>query len=176
MDCFLISTLLKDKPVAESSIEQLQDMIKVRGYQMPANERNKRHLIRTVERAGRIGRQSKFRPHTLLVGLMPDDDYLKKSISDRAEEIFRAGVIEETKKLTSIYGNRALRETGGIVYRICLDAQEGAINTEECLNLFKIADWQYARRQKTWFKRNKFIQWYNYPEEALISVSQRLNT
>jgi tRNA dimethylallyltransferase len=162
--------------LAEASIEHLQDIIKAQGYQMPVNERNRRHLVRTIERAGQIGSRSKLRPGTLLIGLMPDDNHLKMFISDRADQIFSAGVIVETKKLTKKYGSRAVRETGGIVYRICLDALEDVVNVEECLNLFKSADWQYARRQKTWFRRNKFIQWFDNSEDALISVKHSLNT
>jgi tRNA A37 N6-isopentenylltransferase MiaA len=49
------------------------------------------------------------------------------------------------------------------------------INVGEAKDKFKQGDWQYARRQRTWFKRNKFIRWFESPEQAYKEIVQILN-
>jgi tRNA A37 N6-isopentenylltransferase MiaA len=46
---------------------------------------------------------------------------------------------------------------------------------EEALELIQKQEWQYARRQRTWFRRNKFIRWFEYPALAYKEVVRILN-
>jgi tRNA dimethylallyltransferase len=158
------------------SIEKLQKVIQQRDWPLPENQYNKRHLVRTLERAGRLGtKQINISDGTLIIGLMPPDKILKKRINDRAEKFFAEDIVGETKSLLKKYGTRKLQRTGGIIYKFSADIAKGKISKEEAKELFKSADWQYARRQKTWFKRNKFIHWYESAEEAISSVNGLLN-
>jgi len=144
---------------------------------MPVNFKNRRHLIRTIETKGQAGsRRNRLSEGVILVGIMPADELLKKRIAQRAKQFFANGVLVETKKLLSKYGKEALEATGGIVYKICLDVLGGKITETEAKEQFKKADWQYARRQKTWFKRNKFIHWFGSPEQAYGYIKKQLNT
>ncbi len=157
-------------------IEQLKDLIIEQGYKFPYISRNKRHLVRTIERQGQIGsKRPHLRPGTLVIGLMPKDDDLRDRINTRAEGMFNHGIVDETEKLVKKYGQKAVFNTGGIVYRICTRLIKEEITEAEAVDLFKTADWQYARRQKTWFKRNKFIQWFSSPEGAYQEISTILN-
>lgn len=142
------------------SIERLQNLIKDKKYPMPQNSSNRRHLIRTIERKGQTGSKSSIKNNVLLVGLMPDEQTLKKRIAQRAEMIFQSGVTEETERLMNKYGEEAVMKTAGIVYKICIKIIKDEITSQRGLELFKAADWQYVRRQRTWFKRNKFIRWH----------------
>lgn len=143
---------------------------------MPQNKQNKRHLIRTIESNGR---PSSRRPGpemgVLLVGLLSADKILRQRINNRAEAIFAAGVIEETRKLLKKYGEELIKKTAGIVYKICLDVINGKLDGSKAVERFKTADWQYARRQKTWFKRNKFIRWFDSSEQAYSYIKMQLN-
>lgn len=157
-------------------LEQLQDLIRELGYDMPDNRLNRRHLIRTIEREGQTGSKRPYlRPGTVLIGLMHTDKQLRQRIDRRAEEIFKAGVGKETDKLLEKYGQNAILKTGGIVYKICLRLLKGEISEDEAVELFKKADWQYARRQKTWFRRNKFIRWFSSSDKAYQEISAILN-
>lgn len=163
------------KELEQLSAKQLQSIIEQEKYQMPENSQNKRHLIRTVERKGLIGGKGSLKDNTLIVGLMPTDNVLRKRIAQRAEKMFSAGTIKETEQLLDKYGEKALLKSAGIIYKICLDMIKNKFSKEEAIALFKAADWQYARRQRTWFKRNKFINWFENADEASISVKQQLN-
>ena len=163
---------------SQKTIEELQAIIRKKSYPMPENRQNKRHLIRTIEAKGKIGSKAMKPPKAVIsVGLMPSDEVLKQKIAKRAERIFARGVLVETKKLLDKYGEEAVARTGGIVYKICQDLLNGKGNYPETIERFKKEDWQYARRQKTWFKRNPHINWFNSPEAAYKAIkNQLLNT
>lgn len=142
-------------------------------FSPPAAERdehNPRHLKKTDKTA-----DARMRPGVLLIGLMPPDEVLRVNIVRRAEKMFDQGVIEETRRLLQAYGERAVEGTAGIVYRIIIKLIRGEISAGEAVEQSKQADWQYARRQRTWFKRNKNIHWFDSVDSAYRYASAELN-
>lgn len=169
--------LRERQELEELTVEKLQEIIKQKGYSMPENKQNKRYLIRTVETGGQAStKKLGLDLGVVLVGLMPPSEGLKQRISKRAEKIFAKGALVETKDLADKHGEEAIARTGGIVYKICLELLYGSINYPEAIERFKKEDWQYARRQKTWFKRNKFIHWFEDPKQAYDFLANTLNT
>lgn len=167
----------KRKKLEALNIETLQDFIREMSLPMPFNLKNRRHLIRTIETNGQAGtRKNRLPKWIILVGLLPADKVLQSRIGQRAKQIFKDGVLIETKKLVQEYGKETLANTGGIVYKICLETLAGKITEAEAIEKFQKSDWQYARRQKTWFKRNKYIEWFNSPKQAYETIKSRLNT
>lgn len=157
------------------STEQLQKAITAKGYAMPENFRNRRHLIRTIERKGKIGTKSSIKYNTLIIGLNPEAEALKERINQRAAAYFERGLLEETKHLLKKYGEKNLKINHGIAYIAALKLINEEISREEAEELIKKSEWQYARRQRTWFKRNKFIRWFGSNEEAYKEISPILN-
>ncbi|MBI2589193.1 tRNA (adenosine(37)-N6)-dimethylallyltransferase MiaA [Candidatus Saccharibacteria bacterium] len=152
------------------SVERLQAKITQFGYKMPENRQNKRHLIRTIETQGRSGSSSpKPNVGTMIIGLKLPDGELKQRIAKRAHANFD-GLVEETKTLVSQYGEPKLKKTGGIPYLTALDYLAGELNHNQAIEQIIAAEWQYARRQKTWFKRNPFIKWFSSADEAFLAV------
>ena len=169
--------LLRRQQLETMSVEALQETIRQMGLSMPVNFKNKRHLIRTIETKGQAGsRRQRLSEGVILIGILPPDDILKKRISQRAERFFAGGILTESQQLLNKYGEEALEATGGIVYKICLEVLAGKITEAGAIKKFKKADWQYARRQKTWFKRNKFIHWFGSAEQAYGYIKRQLNT
>ena len=87
--------------------------------------------------------------------------------------MFKKGVVAETERLLKRYGAKKLRRTGGIVYIIAMDLLRSKISQSEAIEQFQAKDWQYARRQKTWFKRNLDIAWFSTPEQAFRHLKSR---
>ncbi|MDO8591992.1 MAG: tRNA (adenosine(37)-N6)-dimethylallyltransferase MiaA [bacterium] len=167
--------LLKRQKLEGLSVPQLQKIIQEKGYKMPENKQNKRHLIRTVETKGQAGsRKNRLPTGVILVGILPTDEVIKARTGQRAKQIFADGILNETKKIVRKYGKEAIYSTGGIVYGICLKVLEGSVPEAEAIEEFQKADWQYARRQKTWFKRNPHINWFNSPEVAYKAIKKQL--
>lgn len=159
------------------SVEELHGVIHEQGLPMAKNVQNPRHLIRFIETSGQIPRRKPaLEPGVLLIGLLPPDEVIKSRIAKRAETMFSKGVIEETRRLAQAYGEKSLAGSAGIVYRIVIRVLKGEITDEQAVELFKNADWQYARRQKTWFKRNPHIQWFRDSHSAFEHILAALST
>lgn len=157
------------------SVEELQQIIESAGYPMPANSKNKRHLIRTIETAGQqAARKPRPLPNTVVLGLLPPGETLRRNIHDRVEKMFQTGLLQETENLLQRYGEEAVISSG-IAYRIVNDHLKGGLSVKEAKLKFEQADWQYARRQRTWFRRNKFIHWFGDPSAAFVYISKILN-
>ncbi len=157
------------------STPQLQDIIKERNYPMPENYRNRRHLIRTIEREGQTGSKSSIKDNVLLIGIMPESQILKKRIQQRVPNYFDKGLLNETRNLQNEYGEEALQRTQGIAYIASLKTLNGELDQAQAIELIQDLEWQYARRQRTWFKRNKFIRWFGSAEQAYTEISSILN-
>lgn len=129
---------------------------------------NRVRLIRAleiVEELGRVPRPklvaSKY--EFVYIGLMPED--LDKRIRQRLEKRMPS-MIREVKKLIKLkkLSYKRMHELG-LEYRYLALYLEGKLSKEEMTEKLYIAIRQYAKRQMTWFKRNKDIKWFK-PEDT----------
>lgn len=148
------------------SVEELQQYCNNRGIELPNNSHNKRHLVRAIEQQGINRRRNQaMRANTFVIGVWPDKATLYKRITARVELIFQQNVVDEATKVAKIYGWNAPGLSGNI-YPIIRRLLAGDINQAEAVQQFIKADWQLARRQMTWFRRNSAIQWRETPAQA----------
>jgi tRNA dimethylallyltransferase len=167
-----------DKQRAEldrHSVIQLQNLVKERGFKLPENPQNRRHLIRTIEREGKIGVSRSLKDNIVIIGLMPPIDYLKERINERAESYFSAGLLAESKGLLNKYTEESLNNTHGIAYIASSRLLKNEITKVEAIKLIRKLEWQYARRQRTWFRRNKIIRWFDSCDLAYKEIVRILN-
>ena len=165
----------KRHQLEELSIDELQKIIRGKSYKMPENSQNKRHLVRVIEAEGKNSTKNEhISEEVFLIGLLPPDETLKKRIAGRVRKIFDQGIVAETQKLVQTYGDKAVLRTAGIAYATILRLLNGEISQEEAVSLISTKEWQYARRQKTWFKRNKHIIWFTSGREAYDFVTSHL--
>ncbi len=146
------------KELDSMSVDQLQKIISDNKFQMPENNNNPRHLIGTILRQGKIAINTKPIEGSYIFGLMPEDEVLKQRINNRVDQMFNDRFIDEVGMLIKRYG-RPDRKMDAIGYPIIIDFIDDKITFEEARELFKTGHWQYARRQKSWFKRNEHIDW-----------------
>lgn len=166
----------KRAELEQLNTNELQERLVNDGLGLPENKLNKRHLIRTIERRGETAAANVSpRKNTLIVGIWPSDEKLRTRIDQRAEHIFSRGILEETLRVLKLHPNVEPNELG-IAYALCYRVIRGEITETEALDKFKKQDWQYARRQRTWFKRNKFITWFPDVDSAEHRIIQLLNT
>jgi len=123
---------------------------------------NPRHLKRSAQM-----RQVKIMiPGVLIVGLLPSDDLLKEKIAKRVEAMFDTGLVDETQSLIKQYGAESLMAKAKVAYGPVIQYLWGEFTLPEAKDRLKIVHWQYARRQKTWFKRNPEIRWFDSADMA----------
>lgn len=95
----------------------------------------------------------------LRLGLDPDRAALYARINQRAEQMLKGGLIEETKRLTEKYGSRA-RPLGSLGYKQAAEFLRGELTREHALSMIQQAHRNYAKRQMTWFRREPEVIWF----------------
>lgn len=151
------------------SVEKLRKIIVDSKYPMPKNKENPRHLIGVILRKGVVNENRTPVKGAKIYGILPDDEKLKKRINDRVDLMFKNGFIDEVEKVVKKYGQPP-KNLDAIGYPIGSEYIDGDISLDEAEEKFKIAHWQYSRRQKSWFKRNPYIVWFDSSEQAMNTI------
>ena len=122
--------------------------------------RNKRRLIRLLETEGAQPAKHDVRPNTLIIGLKIERDVLKQRIIDRTDAMLAAGLEQEVRDLQEQYGWQceALKGVGYAQWRHYFEGGQTLAETRQ--KIIK-ATLDLAKRQHTWFKRNKSVQWFD---------------
>jgi tRNA dimethylallyltransferase len=156
------------------SIEQLQLRIEEDGLPMPENRRNPRHLIRTLETGGAVVPKKPLRPSTLVLGIEVEREVLRTRIASRVDGMVEQGLLREIKHVADEYGwdAPALQAPGCGAFR---NYFEGNLELDEAIKQFTREHVQLAKRQRTWFRRNKDVRWICKTEEAVDLVTTLLN-
>ena len=127
--------------------------------------RNKRRVIRAIEAGGQKPTKGKLIPNTLIVGLKLDNEELRKKIEKRTDKMLAAGLENEVKNLAEKYG-WDIEPMKGIGYHEWRDYFEGRQSLEGTRQRIISSTMKLAKRQRTWFKRNDDITWFNSSHQA----------
>ncbi len=136
--------------------------------------RNKRRLIRLIETAGQRPKRSSLRPNTLIIGLEMPKHEIKDHITKRVDKMMRDGLEQEVKALAKRY-NWEVEPMKGIGYREFQDYFAGQQTLEQTRQHIIHSTLQLAKKQRTWFKRNKSIQWLANSQQASPIVQNFLS-
>lgn len=130
------------------------DKARAKNIKEKNEQNNKVRLIRAIEIAKALGKVPKIKETKPLykfikIGLYLPTDKLEKKIEKRVSKMFRAGLLNEIKKLKKLgVSGKRLKEFGFEYFE----------PTKEKVILETI---RYAKRQMTWFKRDKQIKWFD---------------
>ena len=132
---------------------------------------NKNKVIRALEviEALKIpmseAQKKKKTPYKVIwVGLSSNDrNFLYQRINLRCEEMMKNGLVDEIKTLINKYGKLELFNAT-IGYKEFFPYLDGEISYEEALDKFKQHTRNYAKRQLSWFRADKNINWFNIDE------------
>ncbi|MGZ4843649.1 MAG: tRNA (adenosine(37)-N6)-dimethylallyltransferase MiaA [Candidatus Angelobacter sp.] len=94
----------------------------------------------------------------LRVGLNPDRESLYERINQRAQEMFSAGLLEETRMLMERYGSSAW-PLNSLGYKQAMQHLRGEISLEQAIVAAQQGHRNYAKRQMTWFRREPEVHW-----------------
>ena len=96
---------------------------------------------------------------TLVIGLGPPREQLAECINARCLCMFETGLVEEVRGILAMGFPRTSKALESIGYREALLHIEGEISYEEAVELTQAATRQYAKRQRTWFRREANVHW-----------------
>jgi tRNA dimethylallyltransferase len=120
-----------------------------------------------MSQAWEQGREALKGFRILRIGLEPDRDYLYQRINKRAAEMFRAGLVEETKMLLEKYGEA--RPFDSLGYKQARGLIRGQLREMDAIALAQQGHRNYAKRQLTWFRREPDMYWlHGFGDEPRI--------
>ena len=93
----------------------------------------------------------------LKIGLNKEREELYEKINNRVEKMVKAGLVEEAKKY---YQFRNLNSLNTVGYKELFSYFDGKTNLVESIELIKRNTRRYAKRQLTWFLKDKNIHWF----------------
>lgn len=164
-----------EKLYTEKGLEPLQEELKTKDpiYFETVDRQNPRRLIRALEVIKQTGKPySEFRQRKLAgrdfevikIGLNTDKELLRKRIDHRVDDMLAQGWLQECKNLYNFRNLNALKTVG---YTELFDFIAGKTDWDTTVTNIKTNTWHYAKRQLTWFKKDKEIKWVT-PEEDVM--------
>lgn len=91
--------------------------------------------------------------------LKRDPAYLADRINKRVENMFEMGLVKEVQLLLDDGWRAALTAPQAIGYKEVVSALDGNISMSEAMELIKTATRRYAKRQRTWLRRDSRLIW-----------------
>lgn len=157
----------------ELSNQQLLDKINSNGLDLRGIDTgNKRRLIRLLETNGAEQQRHPLRRNTLVIGLVTDRAALTKRITNRVDDMLKAGLETEVYQLQQKFGwsCEALKGVGYSQWQPYFLGQKTPADLAETRQRIIKATLDLAKRQRTWFKRNKSIHWLYTPVDLTATV------
>lgn len=155
----------------DEGIESLRIQLKMmdpESYQK-MDLKNPKRILKALEVSIQTGkpyssfltRPKKQRPfHILKIGLQRDREELYERINKRVDEMAKEGLVEEARRF---FKDRHLNSLNTVGYKELFEHFEGKISLTKAIELIKRNSRHYAKRQMSWFSRDKEISWF-HPE------------
>ena len=162
------------KDLEKKSLEELQEILKALDLQA-YNEidlNNKLRLVRAIEVCKitggkfselRVKNIKKNNYNFLKVFLTRNREELYERINKRVDIMIQKGLVEEAKKVYNNYED-SLYKISAIGYKELFNYFDGKVSLEEAIKDIKRESRRYAKRQMTWFRKEKDYLIYNLSE------------
>jgi len=163
-------------------IDELQEMLTPEGKAFLASNqsdsKNKRRIIRVIEKTAHgepLNYENASRYNVLQLGITWSKEKLHNRIEERLESRIEQGMINEVKEYLDNDGNQEYLYDLGLEYRYILWYLTGKFQS---IDEFKLemarAIKRFAKKQMTWFNRDKSIHWIDmnadYFEQACLLI------
>lgn len=92
-------------------------------------------------------------------GLAVDPGILRNRIRARVDRMVDTGLVDEVRGLLQSGFRDGVTAPSAIGYKEVVSALDGDISLDEAIESIKVATCRYAKRQRTWFRKDSRIQW-----------------
>lgn len=162
------------KDLEKKSLEELQEILKaldLKAYN-EIDLNNKLRLVRAIEVCKitggkfselRVKNIKKNNYNFLKVFLTRNREELYERINKRVDIMIQKGLVEEAKKVYNNYED-SLYKISAIGYKELFNYFDGKVSLEEAIEDIKRESRRYAKRQMTWFRKEKDYLIYNLSE------------
>jgi tRNA dimethylallyltransferase len=160
----------------EHGIEWLQEAIRNEDpwFHQSAEKDNPARLIRALvfrRSTGesilsyRTGEKRERDFNIIKIGLELPREVLYERINKRVDMMMDQGLLEEVK---SLYPQRQLKNLQTVGYTELFDYLDGQCSLEDAIDKIKQHSRNYAKRQMTWFKKDKEIHWVSADDPEVV--------
>lgn len=135
---------------------------------------NVKRVIRALEYFEQTGerisehndeQKQKESPYNFCYFVLNDDrEILYERINRRIDLMLEHGLVKEVEKLQEMGYDKTYVSMQGLGYKEILDYLNGSISLEEAVYILKRDTRHFAKRQLTWFRREKEVEWMNYQD------------
>jgi tRNA dimethylallyltransferase len=108
--------------------------------------------------------------HLLLVGLRLERSLLAKRIEERVDRMFERGIVGEVRRLLGSGVGEDSPPFRALGYRQVLRHVKGEISLEDAMASTKIETRHYAKRQMTWFKKTRDVNWFSGDDFTAVAA------
>ncbi len=179
----LLRNSLKQE-LAEMGLGHMQERLKVLdpAYYASVDLNNPNRILRALEVCIMTGQPfSALRKNVpmerdfdaIKIGLTRPREELVEIIHHRVDRMIEDGLVEEVRSLMPFRNQNALNTVG---YKEIFQYLEGNWTLEKAIEKIKTNTRRYAKRQMTWFRKDKEIQWFHPAELDGISAYIRSKT
>ena len=166
---------------AEKLHEKLKEVDPISAEKIHAN--NVKRVIRALEYYKQTGEpisrhneqeRQKESPYAFAYFVLNDKrDRLYQRIDARIDEMLLEGLVAEVEKLKEKGCHRGMVSMQGLGYKEILEYLDGECTLEEAIYKLKRDTRHFAKRQITWFKRERDVIWvdkdtFEYDEEKIL--------
>ena len=163
----------------EKGREYLYEMLKQADpeYAAIVHSNNVKRVIRALEYYHETGRKlsehnaqqrENSSPYQFVYLVLNDErEILYDRIDRRVDQMMEAGLLQEVEALVKEGYERTLVSMQGLGYKEFFDYFDGKCTLEETVDIIKRDTRRFAKRQLTWFRREKEVCWMNkqdYPD------------
>lgn len=109
--------------------------------------------------------RQKESPYCFAYFVLNDDRAnLYRRIDERVDQMMDEGLLEEVQMLKDMGYHKKMVSMQGLGYKEILDHLDGICSLEEAVRILKRDTRHFAKRQLTWFKRERDVIWLNKPD------------
>jgi len=111
---------------------------------------------------------------TISVGLTAERETIYKRINERVDNMMEEGLLDEVKSLVKFKNLNSLNTVG---YKEIFKYLDGEVDLDFAISEIKKNTRRFAKRQITWFKKDKDIEWFDYKsgtEEIIDCINKKI--
>lgn len=107
-------------------------------------------------------------------GISWDRKILYDRINYRVDKMIEEGLVEEIKNIISMGYDKNLNSLNTVGYKEIIDYTEGKISLEKAIYLIKRNTRRFAKKQMTWFNKDKRIIWFNAERYSITELRDKI--
>lgn len=165
--------------LSKINLQQKLQKLSFKKWEMMNNSdrQNTRRLTRAIELSIMSPYKREFiRPRfdSLKIGLTAPRSFLYKKINERVLKWIQQGIVDEVKNLINEETSRKRIKSLGLEYAVIVEYLEGRISYKQMIEKMQIKTRQYAKRQITYFKKEKDVFWFDISEKGILKEIEKL--